>query len=64
MAKRAIKKGIANTIEMVLMGNYPRYQQQDFKMGHQEAFDFICTKSDSSHYEQQQTSLQMMYFLQ
>ena len=49
---------------MVIMGNYPRYQQQDFKMGHQEAFDFRCTKSDNSHYEQQQTSLQMMYFLQ
>ena len=27
VSKRAIKKGIANPIEMVLMGNYPRDQQ-------------------------------------
>ena len=31
MAKRAIKKGIANPIEMVKMGNCPRNQQESFQ---------------------------------
>ena len=55
MAKGVIKKEIEKPIEMVLMGNFPRYQQESFKMGHQETYDFICKKSDNSHYEQQQT---------
>ena len=48
--KRAIWKVIANIIEMVLVGNYPRDQQESFKMGHQEAYDFRFRISDNSHY--------------
>ena len=33
VAKGAIKKGIANPIEMVPMGAYPRNQQESFQNG-------------------------------
>ena len=45
------------------MGNIQDTNKKDSKMGHQEAYDFRCTKFDNSHYEPQQTSLQIIYFL-
>ena len=37
--------------------------KKSFKMGHQEAYDFICRISDNSHYEPQQEEVQVVYFL-
>ena len=45
-------------------GGFTRHQQESFQNGSPRSLCFRCRKSDNSHYEPQQKSLQMVYFLQ